>query len=388
MLFHHQFPAQTAYLDNAASTPPHPLLLAEINELWAHAYHNASAANPSARTLKKNIACRSEQFLADLNVTDAEIVWTSGGTEANNLAILGTASQLGAEIVTSTVEHPSVHAPIAHLEAMGTSVTRISGFQDGTLDLDALRAALSPATSLVSICHVQGETGAVHELCAVRKLMDELAPQARLHVDAVQGLNKVDFPWEEARIDMASFSGHKVHTFGGVGMLLVRNGVEISPILHGGGQQNNLRSGSLDGAGILSFLVAQRALHQDARKRADVTAWNQHLRDELPALRGRDGKPVPCQVLSPPSASPFILNVSFPDYEGAVLMRILAAENIIVSTGSACSAERSGPSRILTALGFSRNVAYGALRISMGYLTTEEEIAAFISGLHDALRSY
>ncbi len=374
------------YLDNAASTPPHPALCDELADIWRTAYANASAAHSLARDLRQRLEQATAEVKAALDAADHDLIWTSGGTEANNLAIFGSlpaGSQLGCHLITTETEHPSVLTPMKHLEHRGIAVSRLPVDTSGAVDLDRLRAELQESTVLVSIGLVQGETGAVQDLPVVRRVLDKHGPaDVRLHVDAVQGVGKIPIPWAEARIDLLSMGGHKFHGPGGVGALLVRRGLDVLTQMHGGGQQDNRRSGSLDSAGILAFSRALQLITGDPKLSTRIQGLNRQLRQGLQEL------PVSVQINSPATASPYILNFSLPGYQGAILMRMLAEKGVIVATGSACSADTGEPSRILTAMGLTRKVAFGALRVSFGIQNTPADVDRLLTALREALADY
>jgi cysteine desulfurase len=358
-----------------------------MNDLCVFGFVNASATTTQSQALQRLIKKLSNQFIKAAELDEVELIWTGGGTEANNMALLGSAppngSWIGREIVTSIAEHPSVDQPLRVLEGHGAIVRRVPIDKTGRVNIGAFESTVSPATHLVSICLVQSETGALQDLVAIRNVMNRRCPNALLHVDAVQGLVKSDLLWKEANVDLMAFAGHKFHALGGTGLLAVRAGVELKPIIHGGGQQKGLRSGSLDGIGIVSFLFAALTLFERRDQiHHDVAALNRSVRDALTQL-------LPAVIFnSTEDASPFILNASLPGYEGAVLMRLLDSIGVTIGTGSACSAGSSSPSQVLTAMGLDRKTAFAAVRISFGCLSTSAEVERFLERLESALQGY
>lgn len=383
--------AASIYLDNAASTPPYEELAAEMPKLAGH-FANPGAAHATATRLRRRLDAAADEWLetlgADPNTTD--VVWTSGGTEANNLAILGTRPAAGADArVISATEHPSVDAPCHALAKRGARITSVPVDGRGALDADALAEALTPETALVSICMVQNETGAVQDLNAIRRLIDEHAPRALLHLDAVQAVGKLPIPWRAARPDLVAIAGHKLHGPSGVGCLVVRRGVPLQPLILGGGQQRGLRSGSLDAPGILAFTRAgHRACTEQQPLYATALGLRGRLRQGLGDLTGRDGDPLAVRWLSPPDGSPFICTFALPGYQGAILARALGERGICVGTGSACASESRLPSRILTAMGVPKEVAFGAIRVSFGYHNTATDIDGLLQALQHVLAEY
>ncbi len=374
------------YLDNAASTPLHPIVADELKTLWADNFVNPSAGHQPARELRKRLELAARQLTLSVGATDARLLWLSGGTEANNLALRGTFRAdhplTGTHVVATVTEHPSVLAPLEDLARNGAEVSLIPVRGDGRVDEDGLQKALRPETNLVSIGLVQGETGVIQDLAAVRSALDQFAPKALFHVDAVQGVGKLPLHWENAGIDLLSMAGHKFHGPGSIGVLLSREGIKLHPMMLGGGQQDGLRSGSLDPVAILAFCRAFELLHQDKDLLPRVRELNAQLRAGLQQL------PTEIKIISPEDASPFILSFSLPEHEGAVIMRMLADRGIIVSTGSACSADSREPSRILTAMGISRKVAFGALRASFGQQSRPTDVEGLLSALEQILADY
>ena len=391
-IYDHSCSEPVVYLDNAASTPLHPGLLASLGAVWRGGYVNPSSGHAAGHALRRNLSRLTAEFLETLGAGEDRVIWTSGGTEANNLAIFGSlplgGNALGFQVLSSAAEHPSIHAPLEHLAENGALISHTPVKSDGALDLERFATELRPETRLVSLSFVQNETGVIQDLPVIRRLIDQYAPQARFHVDGVQALGKIPIPWQEARIDLLSFSSHKVHGPGGLGGLVVRGGLELQPIIFGGGQQHNLRSGSLDGAGIAGFCLALRLLREEGDLFDRVSGLNRQLRAGLARLTGREGRPVKLKLISPASASPFILNFSLPGYEGAVLMRVLGENGVMVSTGSACSAETNSPSKVLTAMGCSRREAFGALRVSFGHQNTAADAETFLAELQQAILDY
>ncbi len=383
------------YLDNAAGSPLFDELIEAYSGFLRSSHVNASATHGPAYDTRRELVNRAEAFLdrLDIDAEAASVVWTSGGTEANNLAIGGLAATMSVgstfSAVTTITEHASVFEPFRHLESTGANLSWARVAADGTIDLDHFASLLNSETKLVSICHVQTETGAVQDLVVIREIMDNHAPLAKLHVDAIQALGKLDIPWHTARIDLLSLSGHKIHGPGGVGALIARHDCRLEPLFHGGGQQENLRSGSLDIAGIRAFCAATRMImKRRPQTQRRVAGLNRRLRLQLDALRTADGKPLAAQIHSSSTGSDYILSCSLPGYQGAVLARALSAKGIIVGTGSACAAESKQPSRILMAMGVPEKVAFGSLRVSFGCRNRDSDGDAFCRSLQAVITEY
>lgn len=350
------------YLDNAASTPPHAELIAGIADSAAF-FANPAATHLHAYDLRRELDRCERELLTALRIPQAEarVIWTSGGTEANNLALFGSEPLA---LAMPATEHPSVLEPGKKLGACILPVDREGRVQLGDVG----------APDLLSICWVHNETGVIQDLRSVR----EATPAARLHVDATQGAAKLAIPWADAGIDLLTLSAHKLHGFGSIGALIQRKGVSLTPQLLGGGQQDNLRSGSIDVCGVRNFAKAA-TLTAAAREPPALLC---ELRNRLCELRA------PVLLNSAEDGSPYILNFSLPGYEGAVLVRMLSELGVVVGTGSACSAEAKAPNRTLTAMGRTRAEAFGALRVSIGLQNNAADIDAFLATLAAVLKDY
>ncbi len=380
--------SRTVYLDNAASTMPFPTVLQAGAQVSMDDCVNPSSPHRLSYQLQRQLTTAAAGLAALVTGkkdTGVQVIWTSGGTEANNLAILGFASARSGplRIVATRTEHASVLAPLEHLQSQGAKLQLANVHDSGCLDLDHLAACLDDGADLVSICHVQNETGAIQDLTAIRELIERHAPGARLQVDAMQSFGKIDIDWQAARIDMLSLSGHKIHGPGGQGALIVRDGVELRPILFGGGQQDNLRSGSLDGVGIrLLCLAASEIIATRPQAQDRVAQLNKQLRSGLEEL------PAAIRFISSEDGSPYILSFTLPGYQGAVLARMLTERGIHIGTGSACAAESKTPSRVLTAMGLTSSEAYGALRVSFCPENRESDIDDLLDALTAVLAEY
>ena len=380
--------SRTVYLDNAASTMPSPAVLQEWSRVSMDDCVNPSSPHRLSYELQRQLttaAAGLATLVTGRDDTGVQVIWTSGGTEANNLAVLGFAGARSGplRIVSTRTEHASVLAPLEQLQGQGAELQLADVHGSGRLDLDHLAACLDGGADLVSICHVQNETGAIQDLTAVRELIDRHAPGACLQVDAMQSFGKSDINWQAARIDMLSLSGHKIHGPGGQGALIVRDGVELRPILFGGGQQDNLRSGSLDGVGIrLLCLAASQIIATRPQAQARVADLNKRLRSGLEELTAA------VRFISSEDGSPYILSFTLPGYQGAVLARMLTERGIHIGTGSACAAESKTPSRVLTAMGLTSDEAYGALRVSFCPENSETDVDDLLDALTAVLAEY
>lgn len=361
------------YLDNAATTPPDPAVIEAMAEVLRTAYGNPSSLHRLGVEAEARVAAARAEVAAALGVAPTQVVFTSGGTEANALALVGAARAYrsrGAHLVTTAVEHSSVLDTLRALAQEGWALTVLPVDRWGRVDPDAVARALRPDTVLVSVMAVNNEVGTVQPVAAIARGLRERRGDGRLpllHVDAVQAFGTLPVPVEDA--DLVTVSAHKVHGPKGVGALVVRPGVRLVPLLHGGEQERGLRPGTENVPGIVGFGVAARLV----REAGDVTP---HLR----ALRARllEGlRPVEDLVVnSPPDGAPHILNVQVPGVRGETLVHRLEQEGVYVSTGSACHSRDPRPSHVLLAMGLRREAALASIRLSLSRHTTAAEVDA------------
>lgn len=361
------------YLDNSATTRVLPEAAdAAYRAMTEHFFNPASAYKAAVATERLVNAARAR--LADaLGSGESEIIYTSGGTESNNMAIFGTLQSVRGKrrVITCLSEHPSVFKTVRSLQdSLDTEVVFIGCNSDGTASLTELESVLTEDTALVSLMHVNNETGAINDLPGAQSLIRRLAPNAVFHVDGVQAFCKL--PFGRLPCDLYSVSAHKVHAPKGVGALYVKNTVKFAGGLIGGGQENKMRSGTTNVPGILGLDAAltQYRAHQDEWV-ANLRACKKRLADGLLSI--------PDAVVNGPSAengAPHVLNVSFPGVRGEVLLNALSEREIYVSTGSACSAHKKGNNRVLEAIGVTAARAEGAIRFSLCPFNTLEEMDA------------
>ncbi|MCD8180496.1 MAG: cysteine desulfurase [Firmicutes bacterium] len=355
------------YLDNASTTRPSEAAVQAMLKA-AQCFGNPSSLHGLGLEAEKLVE-ESRKAIADkLGVESKNILFTSGGTEANNTAIFGVANarhKIGKKLVTSTIEHPSVLEAFRHLESEGFTVEYIDADRDGLLDLDMLYDFLDEETTLVSIMHVNNETGVIQPMEKIREIITEKAPYAHFHTDCVQSFGKIEVNPKRLGADMVTVSSHKIHGFKGTGALYVSDARMLRPILFGGEQQGELRPGTENVAGILAFAAAAREAISDNSK---IISLRSKMRERL--LR------IPDTIINGSDAhnSGSVLNVSFLGIKAEILLHALEAKGVYVSTGSACSSHRPQPSHVLTAMGLDKKAIEGAIRISFDYTTTEEEV--------------
>ncbi len=361
------------YLDNSATTRPSAQVVAAMQDALTAHWHNPSALYKPALAVEKLVSAAREACLEAAHARGQRLIFTSGGTEADNIAILGhlrTVRKPGRVLITG-VEHPAVSACAAEIERLGHQVAEIPVRRDGVVDGSALRELLDDSVRLICVMQVNNEVGAVQPLAEIAALRDAACPQAALHVDGVQGFLRVPFDFNHSGVQSYAFSGHKLHACKGVGVLIVRQGHKISPIVFGGGQEDGYRSGTENTPGIIGLGEAVRGYPADAA--ADMAARKRQL---WAALR----EAVPAAVLNGPAvddvaAAPHILNVSFPPVRSQTMLFALEGDGVIVSSGSACASRKQRISGVLSAMGVPHDLADSAIRFSLCPGITEAEIA-------------
>lgn len=358
------------YLDNSATTRTLPEAAQAAQAAMEECYFNPSSAYGPAVEAERRINAARERLGKVMGVSAKEVIYTSGATEANNMAIFGLLQGRRAQgkCITTMVEHPSVYEPFQLLLQRGVEAAFLGVTPEGCVDVNALEQALSPETTLVSIMHVNNEVGAVNDINAIHALVKRAAPQALLHVDGVQAFCKL--PPGPPAWDLYSISGHKFHGPKGVGALLVRDGAPVPGGLIGGGQERGRRSGTTNSPGILGMDAAVAAYQKHQTEWiASMRACKLRLAERLLAL--------PDVLLNgpqPQEGAPHILNCSFLGVRGEVLLHALAEKEVLVSTGSACSAKKKGKNRILSAMGIREARQEGAIRFSFCPFNTLEEM--------------
>ena len=358
------------YLDNAATTQVCPEAAeAAIDAMRVH-YGNPSSSHRMGREAAKLLQDARASLARSLDCAPEEFYFTSCGTESDNWAILRGAeynARLGKHVLSSAVEHPAVLKCLERLEQQGFSVTRLSPRCDGSIAPDAVRAALREDTCLVTLMTVNNETGAITDIAEIARLVHAYKPEILMHTDAVQAFGKVPLHVPSLGADLISVSGHKIHAPKGTGGLYIRRGKNLPPLLLGGGQEKERRSGTEALPGILAFAAAAEAYRRDTEAPARIAGLRAHaeerLRTENPEL----------QILC--EGAPHILSLSLPGWRSETLMNYLESQEIYVSKSSAC--KRGRRSHVLEAMGLRSDVIDGALRVGLSRFTTEEEIDRF-----------
>jgi len=369
------------YLDYNATTPVDPAVLDAMLPFLRGEFGNPSSAYALGRRARDAIEAARADVASLIGATPDEILFTSGGTESTNLAILGAVRRWPEKlpVVTSTIEHPATESVCSVLERRGYTIRRIAPRPNGCVDADEMAGAIDADTALVTLIHAQNEIGTLQPIERIAATARKLG--VLVHADIAQSAGKVPIDVRALGVDLVSLAGHKLYAPKGVGALYVRRGIDLQPVLVGAGQERGKRPGTENVAGIVALgaacRIAQDMLAKEMKRqqelRDDLLAW---LRREVPgiALVG-DGSP----------RLPNTLNVLFPGISGRQLLASCPA--VLASTGSACHADREDPSAILLALGIAPDAALGAVRLSVGRYTTRDEVMTAAASLGSALRA-
>jgi cysteine desulfurase len=354
-----------AYLDHAATTPMRPEAVAAMLPFLTERFGNPSGAHAVARAARTALDDARESVAADLRAEPGEVVFTGSGTEADNLALIGVQSRRRGTVVCTAVEH---HAVLETCRALGGRVVPVR--PDGQVDLDALADALDPEVSVVSVMLANNEVGTVQPLADVVSLVRERAPDAFVHTDAVQAVPWLDVASLAGEADLVAVSAHKFGGPKGVGVLVVRHGALLGPIIHGGGHERDRRSGTHNVAGIVAMAAALRVT---VATRAEVVSSVGRLRDRL-----ADGllAAVPGAVETGPRQDKVAGNchLRFPGVESEALLVLLDEAGVFASAGSACASGAMEPSHVLVAMGLDAEEASSSVRLSLGAGSTEEDV--------------
>lgn len=373
------------YFDNSATTKVHPDVVEVINEVFMNNYGNPSSLHKKGVQAEQAVT-QSRKIVANaMQVRPDDIYFTSGGTESNNQAIKGIAhayKSRGNHIITSNVEHPSVLNVYDHLGDLGFKVTYLQVKENGIIDPEELKEALTDETILVSLMHINNEVGAVQPIEEVGQILASRGKKIFLHVDAVQSFGKIPVLPEKWGVDLLSISGHKLHGLKGSGVLYVRKGTRLQPLVEGGGQQNNLRSGTENVPGIVGLGKAVEI----GMKNLSVHAEKMHAIKQTLAKNIKERIPE-CRINSnfEELGAPHILNVSFPGVKSEVLLHYLEQDNIYVSSGSACSAKKGHLSHVLTAMKLSDEEMEGSIRFSFSYMNDISEVPPVVESVVKAV---
>lgn len=385
------------YLDWAASAPPEPAALDEARDVSLRYFANPSSPHAAGRRAEQKLLEARTRFAGALGVDAREILFTSGGTESNTSLLLslldrhrlGGVERQKTRIVTTEIEHASVYEQARILQAHGISCEFVRPGASGTVDPEAVAAAVDGHTVLVSVMLVNNETGAVQDLAAVARAVREASRGGRrvlVHTDAVQALGKLPFSLRDLGVDAASFSGHKIGAPRGVGALYLRSGVSPGFLSVGGGQESGRRPGTENLPGICA-MAAAAVLRRD-HMAENLVAARAHARLLIEGLRKIPGAwtiPVTRDPDDERGWSPYIVSAAFPPLPAEVVVRTAEEKGYCISAGSACSSRKKDRTRVPESMGLPAETARCAVRISIGPSTTREQVQGFLSAMAEAL---
>jgi len=370
------------YLDYNATTPVDPAVAEAMMPFMREEYGNPNSTHAFGRRSREPIECARAQVAALIGASPDEIAFTSGGTEASNWAIKSVAQlreSVGRHFVTLSVEHPATLGPMKWLARWGYSHTEVAVDENGMVDPADIRKAIQPDTILISVMHAQNEVGTLEPIAEIGRIARERG--ILFHVDAAQSLGKVPVNVNEMSADLLSIAGHKLYGPKGIGALYIRKGMTLEPLIHGAAQESGRRAGTenvmmavgLGKACEISIVYLEKPGHNDLRD----YFW-QKLSSSFGDRVVLNGHPTQC--------IPNTVSVSFPGHIGGEILSRL--DNVYASTGAACHAGDAKPSRVLTAMGYSRERAIGTIRFSVGRPTTETEVDKVVEMLQSVLRKW
>ena len=373
-----------AYFDNSATTRVFDSVRDIVVKTMTEDYGNPSAKHRKGMEAEQYVRQAAADIAKTLKVRDKEILFTSGGTESNNMALIGTAmanQRAGKHIISTRIEHASVYNPLAYLEQQGFEVTYLSVDSQGHISLEELEAAIRPDTILVSIMYVNNEVGAIEPVEQIASLIHGKNPAILFHVDAIQAYGKLTIRPKKQGIDLLSVSAHKIHGPKGVGFLYIDEKVKIRPLLYGGGPQKDMRSGTENVPGIAGMGRAAREIYTDHQQKVEyITGLKDYMTDRMASLPG-----VTVNSRKGMESAPQIVSASFQGVRSEVLLHALEDKGIYVSSGSACSSNHPAISGTLKAIGVRQELLDSTLRFSFGVFNTLEEVDYCIDTLKELL---
>ncbi|WP_099468899.1 cysteine desulfurase family protein [Konateibacter massiliensis] len=372
------------YLDNSATTR----CFDEVRDIVVSAmtadYGNPSSMHTKGVEAERYIKRAKETIAANMKVNEKELFFTSGGTESNNLAIIGSAManmRAGKHLITSSIEHPSVLNAMKYLEEQGFRVTYLPVDKDGVILLEALREALCEETILVSVMYVNNEIGSVQPIGEIGTIIKEKNPNTLYHVDAIQAFGKYKIYPKKQNIDMLSVSGHKINGPKGVGICYIGEKVKIKPIMFGGGQQRGMRSGTENVPGAAGIGKAVEISYENLTEKIDrLYELKQYFVDAISKIEG-----VTINGKIGMESAPHIVSASFEQVRSEVLLHALESRGIYVSAGSACASNKPAVSSVLKAIGVKKELLDSTVRFSLSSETTKEELSYCIEELNNIL---
>lgn len=372
------------YLDNSATTRCLPSVATLMTKIMCEDYGNPSSMHRKGMEAEKYIKWSKEIIARNLKVQEKEILFTSGGTESDNIALIGGAmanARAGRHIITTRIEHPAVLQTCAYLEEQGFEVTYLPVDKNGVIRLADLEKAITRNTIIVSIMHVNNEIGSIQPIAEAGKLIKHINPNTLFHVDAVQGFGKFKIYPKRMNIDMLSVSAHKIHGPKGVGFLYINEKAKVRPIIFGGGQQKGMRSGTENVPAIAGMAQAVDEIYTDMEQKV---AHLYEIKERfINGVRKIDGTKI--NGLTGLESAPHVVSVSIQGIRSEVMLHALEDRGIYVSAGSACASNKPQVSATLKAIGVEKQYLDSTLRFSFSSFTTVEEIDYTISQMHDII---
>ena len=369
------------YMDNAATTRAYPEVVQLMNKIMEEDYGNPSSLHMKGVEAEHYLKDAREIIAKSLKVNEKEIYFTSGGSESNNLAIVGSAlanKRSGMHVITTMIEHPSVANPFAYLEELGFAVTYLPVDAYGCISLEDLQEAMCSDTILVSMMHVNNEIGAVEPIEEAARVIKQKNPNCLFHVDAIQSYGKFRIYPKRMGIDLLSVSGHKIHGPKGIGFIYIKNGTKIKPIIWGGNQQKGMRSGTENVPGIAGLGKAAELIYENHEEKiAHIREIKEHfikrVMEEIPDVKDNSGD------------APHVASISFLGVRSEVLLHALEEREIYVSAGSACSSNKPEVSGTLKGIGLTKEYYESTLRFSFSIFNTVEEADICVEALKELL---
>ena len=372
------------YFDNSASTKVADSVIEVMIKTMREDYGNPSAKHMMGVVAEKYVKEATRMIAKTLKVEEREILFTSGGTESNNIALIGGAlanQRRGKHIISTAIEHPAVYEPLGKLVELGFEVTILPVDRAGHIYLEELKNAIREDTIIVSTMYVNNEVGAVELVEEIAKIVHEKNPDCLYHVDAIQGYGKYKIQPKKQGIDLMSVSGHKLHGPKGVGFLYIQKDAKVNPILFGGGQQRGMRSGTINVPGIAGMGEAARLAYEHFDEKIEkMIAIKDYLMDQLEKMEG-----IHLNSFRGTQSAPHILSVSVQGVRAEVLLHALEDREIYVSSGSACSSNHPGISGTLKGIGLEDEFLDSTVRISLCSENTLEEADYFLGTLKELL---
>ena len=376
-----------AYLDNSATTRCSERAKDLMVKLLMEDYGNPSSLHTMGVTAENYIKEAKKRIAATLKADEMEILFTSGGTESNNMALIGAAlanKRAGNHIITTSIEHASVSAAAAYLEELGFRVTYLSVDSDGVISLDELKEAVCSETILVSLMMVNNEIGAVEPIAEAAKIIKARNPNTLLHVDAIQAYGKYRIYPKKLGVDLLSVSGHKIHAPKGTGFLYIKDKTKIKPLIYGGGQQKGMRSGTENVPGAAALGEAAMEIYEDFDEKIErLYCLKERFIEGVTQIEG-----VRVNGKTGRDSAPQIVSVSVEGVRSEVLLHALEEKEIYVSAGSACSSNKPAPSKTLQGIGLTKERLESTVRFSFCVNTTEEEIDYAVEQMKEIVPFY